>query len=146
MAESASCRWKILSTLMVIALTGCGAHHPESFDSGYDTSAGLPSDYRVRLARGIRRSVVDPQSIIDTGIAPPKKDTVGLVWGEWTWVCTRMNGRNRFGGMAGPQIAAFGFQGSRVRMIENPDQVCSDVRYGPFPELDEAIRQPISYD
>jgi hypothetical protein len=93
----------------------------------------------------MRQSVVDPQSLFDTGISQPVKGFDGLVWGEWTWVCVRANGRNRMGGLTGPQVIAFGFQGSRTRVVENHPDLCSKAVYGPFPELDDAIKKPIQF-
>ncbi len=102
-----------------------------------------PVNYRDRIAKHLRANFRDPESIRDIGISAPELGYNGLIWGEWAWVCVRANGRNGFGGFTGPQIVAYGFKGDRYQILENPETLCRNAVFGPFPELERALKSPI---
>lgn len=125
-------------------VTACAGHTPQS--SGPVASGDVPpANYREIVAGSVQDHFVDPYSIRDAEIAPPKRamgpslNTDGFTT-PWV-VCVRTNAKNRMGGYTGRQVMAFALSSTAV--VNSWDEahysrmVCGNVVYQPFPEIEQ---------
>lgn len=123
-------------------VSACAGQAPSS------TADIPPANHRNIIAAGIRDAFVDPYSIRDAEIAPPKRavgpslNTDGFTT-PWI-VCVRANAKNRMGGYTGRQVVAFAVNGGKV--VNSWDEkhysgaVCDGVAYEPFPEIEQGAK------
>jgi hypothetical protein len=133
--------------LIALMLCGCATAPPEGTSAG----ASPPENYRAVAAEHVKSAFVDPYSIRDAEIAPPKLaagpslNNDGGFYTPWL-VCVRANAKNRMGAYAGRQVTALAMSGNKV--VNSYDeahfsrQVCGDAVYEPFPEIETGAPRP----
>lgn len=144
-----------IATILVatVALSGCAANLR---DGGPDESGigPYPTEYRAVVRDYLRKTLFDPYTVQDAQISRPKQGdlyvegTLGVHEAGWL-VCFRSNSKNRVGAYTGLSDMAMVIRGGRV-LTSTSDPThsnymikkdCSDEKYEPFPEVEQA-RQP----
>jgi hypothetical protein len=142
-------RWKELKGVLVIALAsmqfGCVTSQPQ-------VDEPPPANYREIIAKYIRENFLDPYSVRDASIAPPKagqlsrSDAIAVERG-WI-VCFRANAKSRAGGYTGLKTTAFLVRGVGVVTSHTGDDhyevrtSCANAAYESFREVEMAAEQP----
>jgi hypothetical protein len=114
--------------------------------SSSDAGEPLPANYRQIVAVHVRTTFLDPYSVRDASIAPPRAGSLSrpdIIWVERGWiVCLRANAKNRMGGYTGLTTSAMLVRaGAVVTSHSGEDHYevrtsCADARYEPFPEIE----------
>lgn len=137
-------KWSVV-VLLAIALLGCVTSQPQ-------VNEPAPANYREIIARHVRESFLDPYSIRDASIAPPKpgqlsrSDAIAVEQG-WI-VCFKANAKNRVGGYTGLKTTAYLIRGGIVITSHSGDDhyevrtSCAGVAYESFREVEVAVEQP----
>lgn len=122
-----------------LLLAGCATTTPQA-------SEPAPANYREIVARHIRDSFVDPYSVRDASIAPPKSGQLSrsdaIVVEQGYIVCFRANAKNRVGGYTGMKTTAFLVRGGAVVTSHTGDDHyevrtnCAGVAYESFREVE----------
>lgn len=143
-------RSKIHHTIVVVAmgsvLAACAGAPPSESEIG-----AYPTAYKAIAKDHLRVSLIDPYSVRDAQIAPPKLGQIhilGTMRHESGWaICFRANAKNRMGGYTGHKPMVLLIRNNQV-VGTNQDAdhydvrtICADVRYEPFPEIEEDSRR-----
>jgi hypothetical protein len=137
----------IVGTILAFGLfqAGCATTPPQA-------SEPPPANYREIIARHVRESFLDPYSIRDASIAPPKpgqlsrSDAIAVEQGYI--VCFRANAKNRVGGYTGMKTTAFLVRGGAVVTSHTGDDhyevrtSCGGVAYESFREVEMTGEPP----
>lgn len=143
-------RSKIRLTTVVAAmgsvLSACAGTPPSESEIG-----SYPTAYKAIAKEHLRVSLIDPYSVRDAQIAPPKPGQIhiaGTLRHESGWaVCFRANAKNRMGGYTGNKPMVILIRNNQV-LGSNQDSdhydvrtICADVRYEAFPEIEDEARR-----
>jgi hypothetical protein len=131
--------------LLATAQSGCVTSQPQ-------VNEPAPANYREIIARHVRENFIDPYSIRDASIAPPKPGQLSrtdAIAVEQGWiVCFKANAKNRVGGYTGLKTTAYLIRGGSVITSHSGDDhyevrtSCSGVAYESFREVELAVEQP----
>jgi hypothetical protein len=107
-------------------------------DRGVDTQL-YPSSYRTELLAFLRTYLNDPQGVRGAAIAQPVQRMVG---GRLRYVaCLRYSARETDGSQGPSRIRAALFVDGRLdRLIEEGKDICENVTFAPFPEMEKLTR------
>lgn len=99
----------------------------------------FPTGYRDQILAFLRTYLNNPVGVRDAAVAEPVQRTVG---GRLRYVsCLRYNAREIDGSYRGVVQRAVVYVDARLdRMLDNANEVCAGVVYGPFPELEKLTR------
>lgn len=130
---------------ILLALGGAGCAWTGGSDGlSYTADRGLenqpyPSNYRPELLALLRTYLNDPTGIREAAISEPAQKEVG---GRRRYVvCVRFNARSAGGRYAGvKERAGMYIDGRLDRIIEETEDLCKGVTYGPFPEMEKLTR------
>jgi hypothetical protein len=132
----------IAALALSISLAACTTSNNDSLS--YTADRGVenqpyPSNYRAELLAFLRTYLNDPQGVRGAAIAQPVQRTVG---GRQRYVaCLRYSARETDGSQGPSRIRAAMFVDGRLdRLIEEGKDICENVTFAPFPEMEKLIR------
>jgi hypothetical protein len=127
------------AVLAVIAVAGCAAPGDDSLSYVAGRSAPnqpFPANYRPELIAFLKTYLNNPGSVRQASVATPVQRPVR---GRDLYVaCLRFNMRGTDGRFTGVKERAVLYIDGRLdRMLEEPGDLCANVNYAPFPELEK---------
>lgn len=131
-------RGSVAAGVLMLAVGGCASSGGgPQLSPAARLAADAPPNYKALVAARLRETLKDPYSVREAGISAPFLGVEGLIWGERTLVCIRMNGKNSFGAYTGLKYGVAAFKDGRVTGIaESSVMACDSSKvYEPFPEL-----------
>jgi len=129
---------RFLWILLPVLLGGCGgASLP--FASANESPNTCPTDYRAETLAFLRTYLNEPTKVRDAFISEPALKAVG---GHQRYIaCLRYNAKKSGGEYSGTKDRVAVFRGGRFdQLSENGRELCADVAYVPFPELEHLTR------
>jgi hypothetical protein len=132
----------ITAMMLTVLLAACATDNNDGLsytaDRGVDNQP-LPNNYRSDLLAFLRTYLNDPGSVRGAAIAQPVQRTVG---GRLRYVaCLRYSTREADGRIGAARVRAVLFVDGRLdRMIEDGGEVCENVTFAPFPEMEKLAR------
>ena len=139
-------RGALLAALLAVgAAGGCATEVGPSqaeLKANWEGQNVFPQGYRQDLMAYLRTYLNDPSGIKAAAVSAPQRKEVGP--GERYVACVRYNARKSDGKYAGPKdgVAVY-VSGKLDRFFDTPKEVqelCKDVAFGPFPELERLKR------
>ncbi len=127
---------------LALLLAACATSNNDSLsytaDRGID-SQPYPNNYRPELLAFLRTYLNDPGSVRGAMIAEPVQRTVG---GRLRYVtCLRYSTREPDGRIGAARVrAALYVDGRLDRLIEEGKDICENVTFAPFPEMEKLGR------
>lgn len=128
--------------LLAMTLAACTTSNNDSLsytaDRGVDNQL-YPNNYRPQLLAFLRTYLNDPQGVHGAMIAEPVQRTVG---GRLRYVaCLRYSARETDGSQGQVRVRAVLFVDGRLdRLIEDGKEICENVTFAPFPEMEKLTR------
>ena len=128
--------------VLVVLLGACTTSNNDGLsytaDRGVDNQP-YPSNYRAELLAFLRTYLNDPGSVRGAMIAQPVQRTVG---GRLRYVtCLRYGTREADGRISPARVRAALFVDGRLdRMIEEGGEICENVTFAPFPDMEKLAR------
>lgn len=133
-----------LSVLALLALAGCNTSGTYSGATTVDTAGPPPTDYRIKIANYVKKNFKDPYTIRDAEIGAPMVKAgwflpdAGPAWS----VCIKANAKNSYGAYVGQKETIIRFKSGEVDSSDEGTKygthgLCADVKYEPFPEIEE---------
>lgn len=126
------------AVLMAAALAGCGGG--SSLVPSEDRSnQPFPQNFRAELLAFYKTYLTNPVGVREAVLAEP---TLRKVGGRPRYVvCVRYNARQSDGRLRGLQEQAVVFVDGRLdRAVDETEELCSGVSYGPFTDLEKLTR------
>jgi len=124
-----------LATLVAVALGACAEHGEKKVEENV-----YPKDYRASIMERVRVQVADPTDIRDAYVSEPTLRSYG---NSVRYIaCVRFNAKDEEGRYVGSkEFAAFFFSGGLTQIVDATRELCSNVAYQPFPELQKLCRE-----
>jgi hypothetical protein len=132
-------RW--LVPVLTLWLGGCSGMeaYRAAQQSEADAQSVQPVNYKSEILALMRTYLNDPSNVRGAFVTEPAMRTVDGT-SRYT-VCVRYNPRKTGGQYAGSKDSMVLFrQGRLERIIDNGRELCKDVAYMPFPELERLTR------
>jgi hypothetical protein len=126
--------------MLPIALAACAGGEGRSlFGESKDTPQSFPSNYRTELLAFMKTYLNNPVGVRDAAMAEPVMRDVN---GKMRYIsCLRYSARESDGSYREPHERAVLFVSGRLdRMIEKGGELCADLTFAPFPELEKMTR------
>src|SRR5215831_10329099 len=140
--------WLTLLTAAVAAaaLGGCATTEvgpsPSELKARWEAENVYPARYREDLIAFLRTYLNDPSRIRDAAVSQPQLKYIGP--GERYVACVRYNARNSDGKYMGTKDGAAVYVAGKLdRFVDSPREVrelCRDMAFAPFPELERLTR------
>lgn len=140
-----------LGVFLALALGGCSSDIGPSraeLKAQWDAQNVYPQNYKTDLLAFLRTYLNDPSHVREAGLSQPALKSVGQ--GERFVACVRYNARTLGGHYAGAHDAAVIFVSGKLdRFLDGGKhleggkavrELCKDVAYAPFPELERLAR------
>ena len=128
-----------------VALAGCTTDVGPSaaeLKAKWDAENVFPQAYKQDLLAYLRTYLNDPSHVSGAAVSQPQLRSVGA--GDRYVACVRYNARNNDGKYQGSKDGAAVYVAGRLdRFFDLPKDVrelCKDVAYAPFPELEKLTR------
>jgi hypothetical protein len=133
---------RLAAVLIGVALIlGACAHHHRGEDGGEDGINAYPTNYKADIVAAMHAYLNDPTAIRDAGIAEPTLRPATITMPSRYIGCVRFNPKKTATVYDGMHEAAAMFLAGRFdQFIEPPKDLCKDVTYVPFPELQNLTR------
>jgi hypothetical protein len=140
-------RWWVLvmAVSVAVALGGCASDLEPStseLKARWDAQNVYPQAYRQDLLAFLRTYLNDPSQVRGAEVSQPQLKFVGP--GERYVTCVRYNSRNSDGKYLGSKDGAAIYVGGKLdRFLDTPRdvrQLCKEVAFAPFPELERLTR------
>jgi hypothetical protein len=141
----------VAALLILLAAGGCSSDIGPSraeLKAQWDAQNVYPQNYKDDLLAFLRTYLNDPSHVREAGVSQPMLKSVGP--GERFVACVRYNARALGGGYAGVHDAAVIFVSGKLdRFVDGGKhleggkavkELCKDVAYAPFPELERLTR------
>ena len=135
-------RW--LALVAVLMVGGCATEvgpTPAELKAQWEAQNVFPRNYRTDLMAFMRTYLNDPTHVRGAAVSQPQLKPIGP--GERYVACVRYNARLD-GKYAGSKDGAATYVSGKLdRFLDTPIEVremCKDVTYGPFPELETLTR------
>ena len=105
----------------------------------------FPAGYKQDLLAFLRTYLNDPTRIRDAAVAPPTRKTIAPAPAERFVVCVRYRARKSDGNYGPSKDGAATFVSGKLdRYFDEPQkqvrELCKDVAFAPFPELEKLTR------
>lgn len=144
-ADRGGMRWLAIAAALLAAACGTRLEPTESeLRAEWESRNVVPADYKGDLLALMRTYLNDPRNIRGASVSPPERKIVPGNPGERYVACVRYDARNSEGRYAGMKTgAAVYVSGKLDRFLDAPREVrdlCKDVAYAPFPELQKLQR------
>ena len=138
--------WVLMMAVSVaVALGGCASDLEPSaseLKSRWDAQNVYPQAFRQDLLAFLRTYLNDPSQVRGAEISQPQLKYVGP--GDRYVACVRYNSRNSDGKYLGSRDGAAIYVGGKLdRFLDTPRdvrQLCKEVAFAPFPELERLTR------
>jgi hypothetical protein len=138
--------WVLMKAVSVaVALGGCASDLEPSaseLKSRWDAQNVYPQAYRQDLLAFLRTYLNDPSQVRSAEVSQPQLKYVGP--GDRYVACVRYNSRNSDGKYLGSKDGAAIYVGGKLdRFLDTPRdvrQLCKEVAFAPFPELERLTR------
>jgi hypothetical protein len=138
-------RMRLVALLVAALLAGCTTNlEPSASDlkSRWDAENVYPQRYRQDVLAFLRTYLNDPSHVRGAGISQPQLKYIGP--GDRYVSCVRYDARNTDGKYLGSKDGAATYVGGKLdRFLDTPRDVrelCKEVAYAPFPELEQLTR------
>jgi hypothetical protein len=135
----------LVAALATASLGGCATEiGPSSSElkANWDAQNVFPERYRQDLLAFLHTYLHDPSHIRDAGVSQPQLKYIGP--GDRYVACVRYNARNTDGKYQGSKDGAATYVSGKLdRFLDTPKEVrelCKDVAFAPFPELEKLTR------
>jgi len=135
----------LMVTLAALPLAGCATDvgpSPSELKTQWDAQNVYPKNYQQDLLAFLRTYLNDPSHVRGAAVTSPQLKYVGP--GERYVGCVRYNARNNDGKYLGSKDgAAIYVSGKLDRFLDTPKDVrelCKDMTFAPFPELERLTR------
>ena len=135
----------LMATMVAIVLGGCTTEVGPSaaeLKAKWEGENVFPQGYRQDLLAYLRTYLNDPSHVRSAAVSQPTLRNVGP--GERYVACVRYNARNTDGKYQGSKDGAAVYVAGKLdRFFDVPREVrelCKDVAYAPFPELEKLTR------
>ncbi len=135
----------LVAALATALLGGCATEvGPSSSElkANWDAQNVFPEKYRQDLLAFLHTYLNDPSHIRDAGVSQPQLKYIGP--GDRYVACVRYNARNTDGKYQGSKDGAATYVSGKLdRFLDTPREVrelCKDVAFAPFPELEKLTR------
>ena len=135
-------RW--LALVAVLMVGGCATEvgpTPAELKAQWEAQNVFPRNYRTDLMAFMRTYLNDPTHVRGAAVSQPQLKPIGP--GERYVACVRYNARLDGKYVGSKDGAATYVSGKLDRFLDTPIEVremCKDVTYGPFPELETLTR------
>jgi len=134
-----------VAALAAAALAGCTTQvgpSPSELKAQWDAQNVYPSGYQQDLLAFLRTYLNDPSHVRGAAVSQPQLKYIGP--GERYVACVRYNARNNDGKYLGAKDGAAVYVAGKLdRFVDSPREVrelCKDVAFAPFPELERLTR------
>jgi hypothetical protein len=137
---------RVVPLTAALALGGCASDDigpsPAELKARWEAQNVAPQNYRSDLIAFLRSYLNDPTNVRGVGVSTPQLKDIGQ--GQRYIACVRFNARDmdrKYTGMK--EGAAIFVSGKLDQFVDTPRQtkeLCKDVSYGPFPELEKLTR------
>lgn len=118
--------------LLAITLCACSSFGEKKVEENL-----YPADYKTRIGERLNLQVADPRSIRDAYIAEPALKPRGAV--TRYLVCIKFDAKDERGQYQGnKEFAAVFYAGQITQIIDATSEMCENVLYRPFPELEKS--------
>ena len=118
--------------LLAITLCACSSFGEKKVEENV-----YPTDYKARIRERLYLQVADPKSIRDAYIAEPTLKPRGAV--TRYIVCIKFDAKDDRGQYQGnKEFAAFFYAGQITQIIDATSEMCENVLYRPYPELEKS--------
>ncbi|MFZ0027441.1 MAG: hypothetical protein WCF75_26270 [Pseudolabrys sp.] len=138
-------RMRLVALLVAALLAGCTTNlEPSASDlkARWDAENVYPQRYRQDVLAFLRTYLNDPSHVRGAGISQPQLKYIGP--GDRYVSCVRYDARNTDGKYLGSKDGAATYVGGKLdRFLDTPRDVrelCKEVAYAPFPELEQLTR------
>jgi hypothetical protein len=128
-----------------VALAGCATEVGPSaseLKARWDAENVYPQGYRQDLLAFLRTYLNDPSHVSAAAVSQPQLKFIGP--GDRYVACVRYNARNTDGKYLGSKDGAAVYVAGKLdRFFDTPKdvrQLCKDVTFAPFPELEQLTR------
>ena len=135
----------LVVALATASLGGCATEiGPSSSElkANWEAQNVFPERYRQDLLAFLHTYLNDPSHIRDAGVSQPQLKYIGP--GDRYVACVRYNARNTDGKYQGSKDGAATYVSGKLdRFLDTPKEVrelCKDVAFAPFPELEKLTR------
>jgi hypothetical protein len=137
---------RVAPLVTVLALGGCASDDigPSAAElkARWDAQNVVPQNYKGDLIAFLRTYLNDPTNVRAAAVSTPQLKDVG--GGQRYIVCVHYNARNMDGKYTGMKEGAASFVSGKLdQFFDVPRQtkeLCKDVSYSPFPELEKLTR------
>ncbi|MGP0094669.1 MAG: hypothetical protein ACLPKB_32670 [Xanthobacteraceae bacterium] len=133
-------RIRLLLVLLPIFLGGCSGATSLPFMGGDESSSNMfPADYKREILAYLRTYLNEPTNVRDALISAPMLKEVS---GHTRYVaCLRYSTRRNANEYSGGKDRVAIFRAGRFdQFSENGRELCAEVAYAPFPELEHLTR------
>ena len=134
-----------VAAMAVIALVGCATDYEPSaseMKARWDAENVYPQRYQQDLLAYLRTYLNDPTHIRGAAVSQPQLKFIGP--GERYVACVRYNARNSDGKYVGSKDGAAVYVAGKLdRFLDTPErlrELCKDVAFAPFPDLERLTR------
>jgi hypothetical protein len=138
-------RMGLVALLVAVLLAGCTSNIEPSaseLKARWDAENVYPQRYRQDVLAFLRTYLNDPSHVRGAAISQPQLKYVGP--GDRYLACVRYDARNTDGKYLGSKDGVAIYVGGRLdRFFDTPRDVrelCKEMAYGPFPELERLTR------
>jgi hypothetical protein len=135
----------LMTAVAAVALGGCTTEVGPSRDelkAKWDAENVFPQAYKQDLLAYLRTYLNDPSHVRAAAVSQPQLKYIGP--GDRYVACVRYNARNTQAKYQGPKDGAAVFVAGKLdRFFDVPKEVrelCKDVAFAPFPELEKLTR------
>jgi len=138
-------RMRLVALVLAGVLAGCTTNIEPSaseLKARWDAENVYPQRYRQDLLAFLRTYLNDPSHVRSAAVSQPQLKYIGP--GDRYVACVRYDARNTDGKYVGSKDGAAVYVGGKLdRFLDTPREVrelCKEVAYAPFPELERLTR------